>query len=90
MKKNIQIDPHTLERALERGVEKSEIIEVINMGELIPAKNNKFAKFKIFKYNKIRNNKYYEEKKVEVVYLIEGELIITVTVYAFYGKWSNK
>ena len=31
-------------------------------------------------------NKYYEQKRVEVSYIIEGTVIIIVTVYVFYGK----
>ena len=28
-------------------------------------------------------------KRVEVFYLIDGDKIITVTVYVFYGKWEG-
>lgn len=30
-----------------------------------------------------------EYNRVEVIYTVEGENIITVTVYVFYGKWEN-
>jgi hypothetical protein len=35
---DIFIDPHTLERAEERGTDENEIIDVINTGFSIPAK----------------------------------------------------
>jgi hypothetical protein len=27
-------------------------------------------------------------KKIEVFFAIEGDVIVTVTVYVFYGKWE--
>ena len=37
----------------------------------------------------MRAKKFYEQKRVEVIYTVEGENIITVTVYVFYGKCEN-
>ncbi|MBI5417520.1 hypothetical protein HZA55_06185 [Candidatus Poribacteria bacterium] len=85
----IQIDLHTLERAEERGTNADEIKDVINTGIIIPAKYDKVGKGKIYTYNKYRNKKYYEQKRVEVFYIIENCKIITVTVYVFYGKWEE-
>jgi hypothetical protein len=84
----IQIDPHTLERAQERGTNDSEIREVIQTGSSIPAKHNRIGKVKIFGFNQFRKGKYYEQKRVEVFYVIENNIIITVTVYVFFGKWE--
>ena len=85
---NIQIDPHTLKRAQERGTTDSEIRDVIQTGSLIPAKHNRIGKAKVFEFNQFRKGKYYEHKRVEVFYVIENNIIITVTVYVFYGKWE--
>ena len=82
----IQIDPHTLEIAEERGTNKKEIVDVINTGFHIPAKYGRVGKAKIYDFKKKRQNKYYEQKKVEVFYIIEENVKITVTVYVFYGK----
>lgn len=84
----IIIEPHTLKRASERGASKEEIIDVIENGFVIPAKSDRFAKAKIFDFNKTWNNKYYEQKKIDVIYTIETEIIITITVYVFYGNWE--
>lgn len=84
----IQIDPHTLERAEERGTNESEIKDVINSGFAIPAKYGRIGKAKVYDFKQNRHNKYYEQKRVEVFYLTEGDKIITVTVYVFYGKWE--
>jgi len=84
----IQIDPHTLERAEERGANEDEIKDVIHTGCLIPTKYNRIGKAKVYDFKRNRHNKYYEQKRVEVFYLIEGDKIITVTVYVFYGRWE--
>ena len=84
----IQIDPHTLERAEERGANEDEIKDVINAEFPIPAKYGRIGKAKIYEFKQNRLNKYYEEKRVEVFYAIERNKIITVTVYVFYGKWE--
>jgi len=85
----IQIDPHTLERAEERGTNENEIKDVIDTGFAIPAKYGRTGKAKVYDFKKIRLNKYYEQKRVEVFYTIEGSKVITITVYVFYGKWEE-
>ncbi|MGA2298132.1 MAG: hypothetical protein ABSG15_11345 [FCB group bacterium] len=84
----IIIEPHTLKRALERGAAEEEIIEVINKGIEINVKKGRLAKGKIFNFNSSWNNKFYEQKRIEVIYTIENEIIVTITVYVFYGKWE--
>jgi len=84
----IQIDPHTLERAEERGANEAEIKDVIYTGFSIPAKYGRIGKAKVYEFKQNRHNKHYDQKRVEVFYLIEGDKIITVTIYVFYGKWE--
>lgn len=83
----IQIDPHTLERAVERGTDENEIKDVIQTGFKIPAKYGRLKKAKVYDFKRKRNKKYYPQKRVEVIYVLEKNKIITVTVYVFYGKW---
>lgn len=85
----IRIDPHTLERAEERGTNEQEIIDVIYSGFPVPAKHARLGKAKVYDFKQQRHGKYYEQKRVEVVYALEEESIITVTVYVFYGKWEE-
>jgi len=73
---------------LNRGTNEDEIKDVINTGFPIPAKYGRTGKAKIYEFKQNRLNKYYEEKRVEVVYTIKRNKIITVTVYVFYGKWE--
>lgn len=86
---NIQIDPHTLERAEERGTNETEIRDVINTGTPVSARHDRLGKAKVYVFRQMRNNKYYEHKMVQVIYTHVGDTIITVTVYVFYGKWEN-
>jgi len=46
------------------------------------------GKAKIYPFKDKRHGRYYEQKRVEVFYVVEQDLIITVTVYVFYGKWE--
>lgn len=84
----IQIDPHTLKRAEERGTNEEEINDVINTGFPIPAKYGRLGKAKVFEFNQKREGKIYKQKRVEIIYTVENDVIITVTVYIFYGEWK--
>ncbi|MBN1867550.1 DUF4258 domain-containing protein [Candidatus Sumerlaeota bacterium] len=84
----VRVDPHTLERARERGTSQEEIEDVVETGFAIPAKFGRMAKAKVFDFGRNRHGKRYEQKRVEVVYVVEESLAVTVTVYVFYGKWE--
>ena len=85
---NIQIEPHTLERAEERGTTSAEIQDTLENGVEIPAHGSRRGKAKVFEFKQKRLGKYYEHKRVEVIYVEERNQIITVTVYVFYGEWK--
>ena len=85
----IQIDSHTLERAEERGTSEEEIKDVLETGFTIPGKYGRAGKAKIYAFGQNRHGKYYEQKRVEVMYVIDKNKTITVTVYVFYGKWEE-
>jgi hypothetical protein len=50
----IQIDPHTLERAEERGANEEEIRDVLLTGFSIPAKYNHLGKVKVYNFQQHR------------------------------------
>lgn len=85
----IRIDPHTLERAEERGTNEKEIVDVINRGFPIPAKHGRIGKAKVYDFKRKRHGKYSEQKRIEVFYIIEDNMAVTVTVYVFYGIWEE-
>jgi hypothetical protein len=84
---DIRIDPHTLERAAERGASSEEIIDVITSGQPIPAKRGRSGKTKVFDLTRHAWADTTSEK-IEVFFVVEGDVIVTVTVYVFYGKWE--
>ena len=84
----IIIDPHTLQRASERGASENEIKDVLQTGTPSFAKGGRKSKSKVYDFNKEWSGKHYEQKKIEVIFTEQGESIITVTVYVFYGKWN--
>jgi len=84
----LRIDPHTLLRAEERGATETEIRDVLETGDPIPAKTMRLAKAKVYPFDRERNGKYYAHKRVEVIYVEEDGLTVTVTVYVFFGQWT--
>ena len=84
---DVRIDPHTLARAEERGTNAAEITDVIQTGSEIPAKHGRVGRAKVYPFGQARLGRHYEQKKVEVFFAVEGERIVTVTVYVFYGRW---
>lgn len=65
------------------------MLRKICTGFEVPAKGGRLAKAKVYPFRQLRLGKYYEHKRVEVIYTVEGETIVTVTVYVFYGKWED-
>ena len=79
-----------MERAEERGSNEEEIKDVINSGFSIPAKAGRLGKAKVYDFKQKRHYKSYEQKRVEEIYTVEKDVIATVTVYVFYGKWESQ
>jgi len=84
----IKIEPHTVERAEARGTSREEISDVLENGFEIPARGNRKGKARVYDFKRERLGKYYEQKRVEVIYAEEKDTVVTVTVYVFYGEWK--
>ena len=84
----IRIGSHTLMRAEERGTSEAESGDVLATGFSIPAKHGKLGKAKVYEFGRLRRGKPYEQKRVEVFFVDEGDELNTITVYVFYGKWE--
>ncbi|MBI4319501.1 MAG: DUF4258 domain-containing protein [Chloroflexi bacterium] len=85
----IRINAHTLERAMERGADENEISDVLTTGVVTKAKHGRLGRAKVFAFGQARAGRFYEQKRVEVIYTVEGDTIVTITVYVFYGKWES-
>ena len=86
---DIRIDPHTLERARKRGASMYEIEDTLSTGISFSAKYGRLGRAKVYEFGEIWLGKYYEQKRVQVIYTVEDDTIITVTVYVFYGSWED-
>jgi len=84
----IDIDPHTLERALERGATFAEIAQVVESGAPAEARGDRVARSLVFPFDGERNGRHYAEKRVKVIYVVEAQRVVTVTVLVYYGKWD--
>jgi len=83
----ILIDDHAEERAPERGATEEEINDILRSGKLTIAKGNRLAKEKVYSFNKDWNGKTYKEKHVKVIYIIERNTIVVITVVVKYGNF---
>lgn len=71
-----------------RGANLNEITDVLNSGFEVQGKYDRLGKAKVYDFQQYRQNKYYEQKRIEVYYTVEDDVMITVTVYVFYGRWE--
>jgi len=71
-----------------RGADEKEVKEVIKTGIAFLAKKGRLGKYKIYDFKRQWERKWYEQKRIEVIYVEEAGKIITVTIYVFYGKWN--
>mgnify|MGYP001421895403 CR=1 FL=1 len=89
MEMKIRVDPHTAARAIERGTDETEIRDVIETGRPISARPGRFGKAKVYSFGHERFGKTYSHKRVEVVYVMEQDIAVTVTVYVFFREWRE-
>jgi len=64
-------------------------LKTIELGEMLDAKHGRLRKWRIFQFQQQRHGKFYEQKRVEVIYKPEGNSLVMVTVYVFYGRWEE-
>ena len=80
----IEISRHAQEQMHLRGVDRSEVIAAIRMGEAEPARHSRIMYRKNFQFNSTWRNRQYRVKQVAPVVAVEPDRIVVVTVYAFY------
>lgn len=79
---------HARRRMPERGVSEDEVREVLARGQPAEARGGRQALELVFPYNTYWQGRFYEQKRVRVVYAEEGPDQVVITVYAYYGRWS--
>jgi len=73
----------------ERGVTEEELSLTLERGEPAPARYGRSAKAMVFNYNALWRGRSYSQKRVEAVFVVEGEDTVVITVYGYYGRWSS-
>jgi len=85
----VQFSHHALLRARERGTTPEEIEAVLASGDAIPARQGRSFKRKLFQVDEVRQGRRYSQKTVEVYNVVEGDVIVVITVYVFFGGWES-
>jgi hypothetical protein len=84
----VVIIDHARRRMPERGVSEDEVREVLAQGQPAEARGGRQALELVFAYNDYRQGRFYEQKKVKVVYVEEGPDQIVITIDAYYRRWD--
>lgn len=66
-----------------------EIEDTLRTGFSFSAKYGRLGRAKVYKFGEMWLGKHYEQKRVQVIYTVEDDTIVTVTVYVFYGSWED-
>ena len=54
-------------------------------GDVTPAREGRSCKRKLFQVDEVRQGRRYSQKTAEVCHVVEGDVIVVVTVYVFFG-----
>jgi len=82
--KPIHFSHHALQQMVERGAEENEVIESIQTGENVPAKQGRQGYRKNFQYNGQWGGRFYAIKQVLAIVAEEPDKQVVITVYTFY------
>jgi hypothetical protein len=84
----IRLSDHVVTRLLSRGTSILEVEEVLAKGLPDTARGGRQAKYLIYPYGHRWGARTYEQKRVRVVYALQGDVAYVVTVYVYYGSWQ--
>lgn len=80
----IEIHPHALERAAERGATEEEIRSTVESGDQFPAKFGRVGFRRNFQFNGIWRGKRYVTKQIEAYAVEEDGRWIVITIVTKY------
>lgn len=84
MEKPIKFSQHALDNMADRGASREEVELAIKTGESVPAKKGRLSFRKIFSYNAIWKDKFYQIKQVMPIVAEESDRFVVVTVYVYF------
>jgi len=80
----VRFTQHALDSARKRGTNQTEAQSVIRNAPWRAAKHGRMEAEMEFPYAGRWNDRHYQSKKVNPVFIIENQEIIIITVYCFY------
>ena len=84
----IEISDHALDSMQERGAVEEEVKLVLEQGQEASARHPRLAREAVFRDGYNWRGRFYPHKLIRVIYAYDGENIVVVTVYVFYGVWE--
>lgn len=84
---SVEILPHAMERATERGATVDEINLTVKSGETFPAKHGRVAFRRNFNFDGEWNGKFYQFKQIEAFAEKENNNWIVITVIVKYFEF---
>lgn len=79
---------HVLEQAAKRGTTPAEMADVLNTGTAEGTRPGYEARAKVYPFARQWRGKHYPQKKVRVIYVVEADETVAITVYVYYGSWN--
>jgi hypothetical protein len=84
---DIKIEPLTLKKATDQGATEEEIDATIRTGKDLNSESGLLGKTRTFPFKAIRDNIFFEQKKLDVYFSVENKLITTLEIQVFYGSF---
>ncbi len=80
---------HVRERMSERGATEEEVRDTVLSGTPAPAKEGRQARERVFPYNAKWQGRNYAQKRVRAIFVEEHDRLVVLTVYVYYGEWTD-
>lgn len=84
----IIIPDHARQKMEARGVSDEEVEQVVESGQLSEAREPRVGKDMVFTRGYIWKSRHYAHKRVRAIFVYDGEDIVIVTIYSYYGRWE--
>lgn len=85
----IRFTRHALDQAARRGTTLDEMRDVVVTAPVLPARPGYDERSNVYAFDSEWRGKHYPEKKVRVITVTENGDIVVVTVYVYFGSWTQ-
>ena len=84
----IEFSDHAIDNMRARGATEDEVRWLIENGRESDAMPPRLAREATFTEGFDWKERFYPHKLVKVIYVFDGDRIVIITVFAFYGRWE--